>query len=70
MHKSIDGRLVRLEAAQRATLPDVWPAYLVGVDLDDLARKVQALPPGARRITGYVTVSPDDWECIDDESNG
>ena len=68
MRTLLNGRLSRLEAAQHQT--GVPCGYVCGVDLADLERKTQALPPGSRRITGFVVVSPDDWECIDDESNG
>ena len=63
--KATARRLARLEAAQQQQV--VHCGYVCGVDLDALERKVQALPPGAGRITGFVTVSPDDWN--DDESN-
>ena len=70
--KATAWRLARLEVAQRATLPDVWPSYLVGVDVDDLQAQQDALQARGfmGRLTGYIGVSPDDWECDDHESNG
>lgn len=57
--KALERRVKALELRQPSP---AHPGYVCGVDLADLERKTQALPPGARRINGFVVVSPDDWE--------
>lgn len=56
--KALVRRVTRLELRQPSP---AHPGYVCGVDVDDLQAQLQALP-GAGRLTGYITVSPDVWE--------
>jgi hypothetical protein len=58
--RSIAQRLARIEAQRQPT--DHSPGWLAADTEDALLAALAALPGPGQRITGYLQVSPADWD--------
>ena len=57
--QNLKRRLAQIEAQQPTEQP---PGWLAVATAEDLPAALAALPGNGGRITGYVQVSPDDWD--------